>query len=40
MSKGSVQVLRNHLEGGGVKPKYYNLLQFIEGIGGDELFHC
>ena len=34
---GAVQVLRNHFEGGGGYPKYYNWLQFIEGDGSGEV---
>ena len=29
-----------HIEGGGVKPKYYIGLQFIEAGGGGEILHC
>ena len=39
---GAVQILPNHLRGGfggGVKPNYYNLLQFVEGGGGGEVLH-
>ena len=34
---GAVQILRVHFGGRGVKPKYYNWLQFIEGGGGKVL---